>query len=149
MAKFQTTIVTSGKTATGICIPDGIIEQLGAGKKPPVKISLNGYTYRSTVAVMGGKFMVGVSATVRQAAGVAGGDKVTVHLELDTEERKVIVPEALQMALAENPKAKQFFETLSYSKQRLHAEAIAAAKSPETVQRRVAKSILELNTGKK
>ena len=89
MAKFQTTILTSGKTATGICIPDDIIEKLGSGKKPPVKVTLNGYTYRSTVAVMGGKYMVGVNAGVREAAGVAGGDKLTVEIELDTEERKV------------------------------------------------------------
>lgn len=149
MARFRTIIITSGKTATGICIPDEIIEQLGAGKKPPVKVTLNGYTYRSTVAVMGGKFMVGVNADVRKAAGVAGGDKLTVDIELDTEERKVTVPEALKRALAAHPKAKQFFETLPYSRQKVHTEAIATARSQETLDRRLAKSIMALNAGKK
>lgn len=149
MAKFQTTILTSGKTATGICIPDDIIEKLGSGKKPPVKVTLNGYTYRSTVAVMGGKYMVGVNAGVREAAGVAGGDKLTVEIELDTEERKVSIPAALKKALDENPKAKKFFETLSYSKQKVHADAIATAKTPETLQRRIIKSIGDLTSGKK
>lgn len=149
MAKFQTTILTAGKTATGICVPDDIIEKLGSGKKPPVKITLNGYAYRSTVAVMGGKFMVPVSAAVREAAGVAGGDKLTVEIELDTEERKISIPPALKKAFDENPKAKKFFETLSYSKQRVHTDAIAAAKTPETLQRRVIKSIGDLTAGKK
>jgi hypothetical protein len=149
MAKFQTTILTAGKTATGICVPDDIIEKLGSGKKPPVKITLNGYTYSSTVAVMGGKFMVPVSAAVREAAGVAGGDKLTVEIELDTEERKISIPPALKKALDENPKAKHFFETLSYSKQRVHTDAIATAKTPETLQRRIIKSIGDLASGKK
>ena len=105
MAKFQTTILTSGKTATGICIPDDIIEKLGSGKKPPVKVTLNGYTYRSTVAVMGGKYMVGVNAGVREAAGVAGGDKLTVEIELDTEERKFSIPAAIK---------KELYEVVSY-----------------------------------
>ena len=100
--KFNTTILTAGKTATGICIPDDIIEKLGAGKKPPIKVTLNGYTYRSTVAVMGGKYMVGVNADVRDAAGVKGGDKLTVEIALDTEERTVEVPAEFQKMLNKN-----------------------------------------------
>ncbi|MEP6676983.1 MAG: YdeI/OmpD-associated family protein [Ferruginibacter sp.] len=149
MAKFQTSILTAGKTATGICIPDDIIEKLGAGKKPRIKVTLNGYTYRSTVAVMGGKYMVGVNAAVREASGVKGGDKLTVEIELDTEERKVSVPPGLKKALDKNPKAKKFFETLSYSKQKVHTDLIAQAKTEETLQRRIEKSISELNAGKK
>jgi hypothetical protein len=80
---FRTKILQAGKTATGIQVPEAIVEQLGAGKRPPVKITINGYTYRSTVAVMGGKFMIGVSAEVRERAKVAGGDLVSVALELD------------------------------------------------------------------
>lgn len=147
--KFQSTILTAGKTATGICIPDDIIKKLGAGKKPPIKVTLNGYTYRSTVAVMGGKYMVSVSADVREASGVKGGDKLTVEIELDTEERTVSIPAELKKALDKNPKAKKFFEALSYSKQKVHSDSIANAKTPETLQRRIEKSITELNTGKK
>ena len=111
--------------------------------------ALNGYTYRSTVAVMGGKFMVGVNSTVRTESGVKGGDTLDVTIELDKEERKVMVPDALKKALDENPAAKRFFESLSYSRQRVHAESIGSAKTPETLQRRIDKSISELNAGKK
>lgn len=149
MPTFNTTILSTGKNTTGIVIPDAIIAELGAGKKPPVKVTLNGYTYRSTVAVMGGQFMVGVNSAVRAESSVQGGDTLDVTIELDTEERKVAIPEALQRALDENPSAKRFFESLSYSKQRVHAESIASAKTPETLQRRIDKSISELNAGKK
>jgi hypothetical protein len=83
--KFKTTLLQAGKTATGFTIPSEIVEGLGAGKKPPVRITINGYTYRNTVAVMGGKYMVGVSAEHRMGAHVAGGDKMEVTIELDTE----------------------------------------------------------------
>jgi len=149
MATFKTTILSTGKNTTGIVIPDAIIEELGAGKKPPIKVTLNGYTYRSTVAVMGGKFMVGVNSTVRAESGVQGGDTLDVTIVLDTEERKVTVPDALKKALDKNPAAKRLFESLSYSRQRMHAESIASAKTPETLQRRIDKSISELNAGKK
>lgn len=87
---FTTKILEAGKTATGIEVPARIVEALGAGKRPPVRITLNGYTYRNTVAVMGGKFMVSVSADVRQAAGVAGGDMVDVNIEWDDQPREVL-----------------------------------------------------------
>ena len=82
--RFRTTIQQSGKTATGIQVPEDIIQTLGAGKRPAVKVTINGYTYRSTVAVMGGRYMVGVSAEHRAGAGVAGGDEVDVDIDLDT-----------------------------------------------------------------
>ncbi len=98
--KFETTILISGKTATGIRVPDDIVEKLGAGKKPPVKITINNnYTYRSTVAVMNGAFMVSVSSDVREKAGVQGGDKVIVDIELDTEPREVTIPPDFKKAL--------------------------------------------------
>jgi len=71
--KFRTTLLQGDKTATGIEIPPQIVERLGSSKRPPVRVTINGYTYRSTIAVMGGKFMLGVSADVRKAAGVSGG----------------------------------------------------------------------------
>ena len=147
MAKFQTIILTAGKTATGICIPDDIIEKLNAGKKPPVKVTLNGYTFGSTVAVMGGKYMVGVSADVRAAAGVKGGDKLTVEIELDTEVREVTLPPDFKKALDKNPKAKKFFESLSYSRQKNHVTIIDQAKTEETRLRRIEKSLNDLVAG--
>src|SRR6187551_2459141 len=97
--KFTTTLLKAGKTATGIEIPASIVEKLGAGKKPPVRITINGYTYRNTVAVMGGVFMVGVSAEHRKGANIEGGDEVEVTIELDTELRVVSVPDDFQKAL--------------------------------------------------
>lgn len=91
--KFHTTILPGDKTATGIRIPDEVVESLGSGKRPPIRVTINGYTYRNTVAVMGGVYMVGVSAEHRAGAGVAGGDEVDVEIELDTAPREVTVPD--------------------------------------------------------
>jgi len=147
--KFHTKILQGSKTATGIEFPAKIVEALGAGKRPPVRVTINGYTYRSTVAVMDGKFMLGVSADVREAAGVAGGDEVDVEVELDTAPRDVTVPPELSKALARNPEAKTFFDQLSYSKKRLYTVPIEKAKTDETRQRNVAKAMSELSKGRK
>src|SRR5689334_6586877 len=97
--KFSTVLLTAKKTATGIQIPDDIIEKLGGGKKPLVKVTINNFTYRSAVAVMGGVYMVGVNADNREAAKVKGGDKIELTIELDTEERIVEVPIEFQKQL--------------------------------------------------
>ncbi len=143
--KFRTKILQAGKTATGIEFPAKVVDALGAGKRPPVRLTINGYTYRSTVAVMGGKYMVGVSADVREAAGVAGGDTVDVEVELDSAPRQVTVPPELNKALARNPAAKRSFEQLSYSKKRLYTVPIEKAKTDETRQRHLDKAISELS----
>jgi hypothetical protein len=140
----RTTILTAGKTATGICIPDEAIAQLGNGKKPAVKITINGYTYRSTVAVMGGKFMVGVNAENREKAKVAGGDSVDVDIELDTAPREVTVSADFAAALNIHPKARQHFEGLSYSKQKAFVQVIEGTKVAETRRRRIAKAVADL-----
>ena len=144
--KFTTTLLKAGKTATGIEIPASIVEQLGAGKKPPVRITINGYTYRNTVAVMGGMFMVGVSAEHRKGANIEGGDEVEVTIELDTELRVVAVPEDFQKALNKNAAARKKFEALSYSKKQGLVIPIKDAKTEETKSRRIKKAI-ELLTG--
>lgn len=143
-ARFRTTILQAGKSATGIQIPDDVMAKLGTSKRPPVRVTLNGYTYRSTVAVMGGKFMVGVSAAVREAAKVAGGDELAVDIALDEAPREVTVPPALHKALAANPKAKQRFDQLSYSKKRLCTVPIENAKTKETRARNLAKAMKTL-----
>jgi hypothetical protein len=148
MHKFRTTIELGGKTATGMEVPAEVVEGLGKTKRPPVKVTLNGYTYRSTVAVMDGRYLLPVSAEVRQGAGVAAGDEVEVELELDTEERKVAVPPDMTQALEREAEARQFFEGLSYSNQRRIVMNIEQAKTAETRQRRIDKAVELLRQGK-
>lgn len=142
--QFRTKVLQAGKTATGIEFPSKIVEALGAGKRPPVRVTINGHTYRSTVAVMGGKYMLGISAEVRAAAGVAGGDMVDVYVELDDAPREVSVPPALRQALSRKPTAKKAFEQLSYSKKRLYTVPIEKAKTEETRQRHLDRALHEL-----
>ena len=148
MIKFKTILFTAGKTATGIKIPAELVESLGAGKKPPVRITINGYTYRNTIAVMGGVYMVGVSAEHRKAAQVEGGDELEVKIELDTEIRIVEVPHEFQQALDKNPAAKKYFETLSNSRKKAIVIPIKDAKAIETRDRRIDKAISLLKEGK-
>ncbi len=146
--RFQTTIIQSGKTATGFQVPDEIVEALGAGKRPPVRVTINGYTYRNTVAVMGGVYMLGVSGEHRAAADVAGGDTVDVDLELDTAPREVTVPDDFATALDAEPAARRTFDSLSYSNKSWHVLQITGAKTDETRQRRIAKSVETLREGR-
>ena len=146
--RFRATLETEGKTATGINVPAEVVEALGAGKRPRVKVTINGHTYRSSVAVLGGRYMVGVSAENRAAAHVEGGDNLDVELELDTAPREVTVPPDLAAALAAEPAAQATFDALSYSNKSWHVLQIEGAKSDETRQRRVARSIEALAAGK-
>jgi len=146
--RFRTTILQSGKTATGIRIPDEIVESLGAGRRPPVRVTIGGYTYRSTVAVMGDAYMVGVNADNRAAAGVKGGDEVDVEIELDMAPRTVDVPDDLAAALAAEPAARKMFDALSNSNKSWHVLQVIGAKSNETRERRIAKSIAALKDGR-
>jgi len=146
--RFRTTILQSGKTATGIQVPAEVVEALGSGKRPAVKVTLNGYTYRSTVAVLGGAYMVGVNAEHRAAAGVAGGDEVDVEMELDAAPREVTVPADLAAALDAEPDARRTFDGLSYSNKSWHVLQIAGAKTDETRQRRIARSVAVLKQGR-
>lgn len=145
---FQTVVELGGKTATGIRVPPEIVEALGSGKKPAVRVTINGYTYRSTIAVYGGEFFLPVSAEVRERAGVAAGDGIEVAVELDTEPRVVEVPDDLVTALAADAEASRFFEGLSYSNKRRIVLSIEDAKTAETRQRRIAKTVENLRQGK-
>jgi hypothetical protein len=142
--RFRTTILSSGKTAAGIEVPSEVVEALGQGRKPAVRVTINGYVYRSTVATVSGVFMIGVSSDVRRSAGVAAGDVVDIDLELDTEPREIVVPPDLAAVLAADETARHAFEGLSYSNKRRIVTPIADAKTPETRQRRIDKSIEEL-----
>ena len=145
--KVRATLQTNGKTATGFVVPPAVVEKLGTSKRPAVRVTINGHTYRSTIAVMGGTFMLGVSAENREAAGVAAGDTIDVDIELDTAPRSVTVPADFAKALARVPTAKRNFDQLSYSKQQRHVLSIEQAKTAETRQRRIAKSVDELRSG--
>jgi Bacteriocin-protection, YdeI or OmpD-Associated/Domain of unknown function (DUF1905) len=146
--KFRAEIETNGKTATGIEVPPAIVDALGAGKKPKVQVTVSRYTYRSSIASMGGRFLIPVSADVREQAGVAAGDTVDVELELDTAPREVAVPADFARALAATPAAQAFFGGLSYSQQRWFVEGIESAKKPETRARRVDAAIERLGQGR-
>lgn len=146
--QFHTTILQSDKTATGIEVPPEVVEALGAGKRPRVRVTIGGYTYRSSIAVLGGRFMVGVSAEHRAGAGVAGGDEVDVEITLDTEPREVAVPSDFSTALDVEPAARETFDRLSYSNKSWHVLQIEGAKSEETRLRRIAKSVEALREGR-
>jgi hypothetical protein len=142
--RFRATVELNGKTATGIEVPSEVVDGLGQGRKPPVAATINGHTYRTSIAFMGGRFLLPVSAQVRQDAGVAAGDEVDVEVELDTAPRTVTVPDDLAQALSSDPVASAAFARLSYSHQLRHVLAIEDAKAPETRQRRIAKTIADL-----
>ena len=139
---FTVTLLSAGKTATGLVIPDVVVEGLGGGRRPPVKVTIRGYTYRNTVAVMGGRYMVGVAAEHRAAAGVAAGDTVEVTLELDSGTRTVDVPADLAVALeAAGAGATEAFARLAFSHRKEHVRAVEDAKKPETRARRIATAV--------
>jgi Bacteriocin-protection, YdeI or OmpD-Associated/Domain of unknown function (DUF1905) len=146
--RFRTKILQSGKTAAGIEVPAKVVAALGSSKRPPVRAIINGFTYRTSVASMGGKFMLGVPPEFREGAGVAAGDTVDIDLELDTEIREVSIPPDFAAALNRDSQAKRFFETLTYSNKRRLVIAIEAVKSPEVRERRIGKTVEQLREGR-
>ena len=146
--RFETTIELGGKTATGFEVPDEIVEALGSGKRPAVTVTVRGHTYRSTIAVMGGRYLVPLSAENRASAGVAAGDNVEVEIELDTAERVLDVPDDLAAAIAADPAAQSFWDSISYSRRRRIVLCVEGAKAAETRARRIEKSVADLRAGK-
>ncbi|WP_157000666.1 YdeI/OmpD-associated family protein [Agromyces laixinhei] len=143
--RFETTMSQVGNN-TGIEVPPEVIEALGAGKKPPVVVIVNGYEYRSTVAVMGGRFMISFSSDKRAASGIRGGDPIVVDLDLDTAPRTVEVPADLAAAL-EASGARAAFDALSPSARKAHVTAVEGAKAAETRQRRIDGIAAKLSNG--
>ena len=146
-ATFETTVASSGNN-TGIVVPPEVIEQLGAGKRPPVLVDLNGYEYRSTAAVMGGQHMFSISAAVRAATGLQAGDPIRVVLTVADTPREVDVPEDFAAALAAAEGTAEFFGKLSNSLQRFHVDNVNGAKTAETRQRRIEKAVALFREGK-
>ena len=147
--RFRATLQQGGKTATGIEVPAEIVESLGAGRKPPVRVTIRGHSFRTTVARRGERYLIGVSAENRAGAGVAGGDELDVELELDTQPREVTVPPDLAVALEGDAAARAFFESLSYSQKQWYVLPIEQAKQAETRERRVVKALGMLREGRK
>ena len=146
--RFRATILLAGKTATGIRVPAEVVAALGPSRRPAVRVTIEGHAYRSTVAPMGGEFMLPVSAEHREAAGVAAGDEVDVDLELDTEPRVLEVPADLSAALDGDAGARRRFDGLSYSKKQRFVLPVEQAKTAETRQRRIAKAVEALREGR-
>jgi antitoxin component of MazEF toxin-antitoxin module len=145
---FDTRVTASGNN-TGIVVPDNLIERLGAGHRPAVVVNVNGYEYRSTVAVMGGKHMISISAAVRKQTGLKGGDPIHVTLALADTPREANLPDDFAAALSADADAEAFFAKLSNSLQRYHADNVNGAKTAETRQRRIEKAISLFREGKK
>jgi hypothetical protein len=141
--RFKTELELGGKTATGFQVPADAVEGLGRGKRVPVVVTINGHSYRSTIAPYSGAYYLPLSAENRSAAGVAAGDEIEVEIEVDDQPREIAVPEDLAAAL-EAGGVRAAFDALSYSNKRRLVEPIEAAKAPETRERRVAKAVGEL-----
>lgn len=146
--EFAATVELHGKDNLGITVPDDIVEALGGGKRPKVVVTVNGYTYRTSIARMGGQFLFGINKAHRSQAGVQAGDQLTVQLALDTAPREVELPPEVAAGFAEHPEAGSYFATLSYTKQNEYVTWINSAKRPETREQRVATTLANLIAGK-
>jgi hypothetical protein len=146
--RFRATVQLNGKTATGIEVPDEAVAALGQGQRPPVRVTIGSYSYRTTVARMGGRFLISLSAENRTAAGVAAGDEVEVDLELDDAPRQVEVPADLAAALGQDDPALANFEALPYSHRKEWVRWVTEAKKPDTRTTRITKTVQSLHEGK-
>jgi hypothetical protein len=147
--RFTATLTQAeGKRATGIEVPRAALDELGGGKRPAVRATLDGYELRTTIGAMGGRAMLPVSAAVRDATGLVAGDAVDVELVIDDAPRQAVVPDDLAAAFAAHPGTGDFFAGLSPSLQRYHVDLIESAKAPETRARRVEKAIALFLDGK-
>jgi antitoxin component of MazEF toxin-antitoxin module len=141
--KFKAKVIPSGN-ATGVVIPKRVVEALRSGSRPPITVAINGHIWRSRVAVMRGRSLIGISAANRAASAIVTGDVVVVDLKLDTAPRVVAPPQDLAKALHDNPDARAAFDRLPFGLKRKHVSAIEEAKTPETRQRRIAKLVATL-----
>jgi Bacteriocin-protection, YdeI or OmpD-Associated/Domain of unknown function (DUF1905) len=146
--KFHSVVQLNGKTATGIPVPEVVVESLGAGKRPLLRVTVNDYTYSTTLATVDGEYMLSVSGEVRERARVAAGDRVDVDVEVDTQPREVSLPPDFSEALDKYPDARRFFDGLSYSNKQRFVLPVEQAKSDETRQRRIEKAVTSLREGR-
>lgn len=147
--RFRTKVELGGKTATGIEVPDDVISALAGGKRPAVLVSIGRDTYRSTVASMGGRYLVPLSAENRAAAGVAAGEDVEVDIMLDTAPRAITVPADLADALAHDEQSQRFFDSLAYTHRKEWVRWVEEAKKADTRHSRISKTVDALHQGKR
>lgn len=141
MPTFRATLELHGKTATGIEVPADLVAALGGGRRPAVTVTINGFSYRTTVAPMGGKNLIPVSAEIRAGAGVAAGDVLDVGIEPDAAPRTVEVPDDLAAALDATPGARERFDALAFTYRKEHVRSVQDAKTDATRARRIAKIV--------
>jgi hypothetical protein len=146
--RFRADLESAGKTTAGFEVPEGVVQSLGGGGHPKVAVTVDGFTFRTSIAKMGGRFLLGVSAERRAQAGIEAGQVFDVDVELDTAPREIEVPDDLAAALAADAKAKDFWDTLTYSKQSWHVHQVTSAKKAETRAVRVEKSVAMLREGR-
>jgi hypothetical protein len=146
---FRTAVELHGKTATGLVVPDQVVEQLSGGKRPKVAVTIGTFTYRTTVAPMGGQFLIPLSAENREAAGVSAGDEVEVTIALDDAPREVEVPDDLAGAIGSAGPVREFFDQLSFTHRKEWVRWVTEAKKPETRATRIEKTVEALKAGKK
>jgi hypothetical protein len=146
--RFRAELESNGRTAAGFEVPEGVVESLGGGGHPKVSVTVNGFTFRTSIARMGGRFLLGVSTERRALAGIEAGQVLDVDVELDTAPREIEVPDDLAAALAADAQAKKFWDTLSHSKQSWHVHQVTSAKKAETRAARVEKSVAMLHDGR-
>jgi hypothetical protein len=139
--RFRASVELEGKSATGIEVPDAVVESFAAGKRPPVTVTIGSYMYRTTAVRMGGRFLVPLSAENRTAAGVQAGDEIDVDIELDLAPREVEVPDDLAHALAGVDGARERFDALSFTHRKEWVRSVDDAKKAETRAARIAKAV--------
>lgn len=146
--RFRAELESTGKTTAGFEVPADVVEGLGGGGHPKVTVTVDGFTFRTSIARMGGRFLLGVSAERRAQSGLEPGQVFDVDVALDTAPREVEMPADLAAALAEDAAAKTFWDTLSHSKQSWHVHQVTSAKKAETRAARVEKSVAMLREGR-
>lgn len=146
--RFRAELKSTGKTTAGFEVPEEVVERLGGGGHPKVSVTVDGFTFRTSIAKMGGRFLLGVSVERRAQSGIEPGQVFDVDVALDTAPREVEVPDDLAAALAADVRAKKFWDTLSHSKQSWHVDQVTSAKKAETRTARVEKSVAMLRDGR-
>jgi uncharacterized protein YdeI (YjbR/CyaY-like superfamily) len=134
----------SDQDACFIRVPPEVLTTLGQRKRAPVRVTINAYTYRTTIAVYAGKSYIGVRREVREAAAVKAGDQLMVGLEYDAELRTVDLPEGLRAALQTDARAAAAFERLSYTRKKEFVEWVTGAKRADTQRRRMEQAVAML-----
>lgn len=145
--RLHAPITATGKTAAGIVVPAEVVTSLGPSRHPAVRVTIGRYTFRSSIASMGGVYMLPVTVATRAGANVEAGDEVDLEIELDTQPREAAIPADLASALAVDPDARRSFDGLSYSNKRRLIIPIEAAKAEDTRRRRIERAVSALHDG--